>query len=173
MPFYLRIILYNKANMIQESLDETTIAQQCQKYFDFDLAVKEIIIKAVPTSATSKATFFKAGGQMYMLMTSQGVQLLDDVRKIVNRMGCEASEFVPLHGEKEYFDRIAHEKFKAMFPGKPIVDDEDLRYYRNLTPYNPALVVISRVKGEIKGFDARSHLWRKVKDISYSKIKTN
>jgi len=154
-------------------LDEVSIERQCSKYFAVDLTVKEVIIKAVPTSATSKATIFKAGGQVYLFMTSQGIQLLDDVRKIVSRMGCEAEEFLPLHGEAEYFDRIARDKYKVMFPGKAIVRDDDLRYYRNLTPYNPALVRLNKIKGEIKGFDARSHVWRKVKDFSYTKIKTN
>ncbi|HSE29750.1 MAG TPA: hypothetical protein VLA77_04165 [Candidatus Saccharimonadales bacterium] len=156
--------------MNQELLDEITIERQCRKYFDVELEVKELIARAIPTSATSKGTIFKAGGQVYLFMTSQGIQLLDDVRKIVQRMGCEAAEFLPLHGEAEYFDRIAREKFKAMFPGKPIVSDDDLRYYRNLTPYNPALVRISKIRGELRGFDARSHVWRKVKDYSYSKI---
>jgi hypothetical protein len=156
--------------MNQEMLDEVTIERQCRKYFEVEFEVKEIIAKAIPTSATSKGTIFKASGQVYLLMTSQGVQLLDDVRKIVQRMGCEAEEFLPLHGEAGYFDRIARDKFKAMFPGKPIVSDEDLRYYKNLTPYNPALIKISKIKGELRGFDARSHIWRKVKDFSYSKI---
>lgn len=156
--------------MNQELLDEVAIERQCAKYFDLSLEIKEVIARAIPTSATSKATLFKAGGHVYLYMTSQGVQLLDDVRKIVQRMGCEAEQFLPLHGETEYFDRIARDKFRAMFPGKPIVSDEDLRYYKNLTPYNPALVRISRIKGELRGFDARSHVWRKVKDFSYSKI---
>lgn len=158
--------------MNQELLDEVSLEKQCQKYFALKLDVNEIILKAVPTSASSRATMFKASNQLYLYITSQGVQLLDDVQKIVRRMQCEAEIFYPLHGEADYFNRIAREKFKIMFPGKPIMSEDDLRYYKNIAPYSPALVLINKVKGEVRGYDSRSKLWRKVKDFSYSKIST-
>jgi hypothetical protein len=157
--------------MKPEVMDDFDIEKQCSDYFGQKFEVTEVIVRDVPIGLASYATVFKANnGQLYLYATSQGVQLLDDVKKTVHRMQCEADTFLPPHGESDYFDRIAREKFKIMFPGKPIVGEDDLRYYKNIVAYNPALVVLSRVKGEIRGFDARSKTWRKVKDLSYSKI---
>ncbi|HEU5186960.1 MAG TPA: hypothetical protein VFT87_00490 [Candidatus Saccharimonadales bacterium] len=157
--------------MKPEVLDDFDIEKQCSDHFAQNLEVTEVIVRDVPTSTAAYATVFKANnGQVYAYITSQGVQLLDDVKKSIQRMQCEADTFLPPHGEQGYFDRIAHQKFKAMFPGKPIVGEDDLRYYRNIASYNPALVVLNRIKGEIRGFDSRAKMWRKVKDVSYNKI---
>lgn len=157
--------------MKAEVLDDFDLEKRCKDSFGVTLEVTEVILRDVPTGTASEATLFKANNkQLYLYLASQGVQVLDDVKKIVHRMQCEADTFVPPHGEVGYFERIARSKFKAMFPGKPILGEDDLRYYKNIAPYNPALVVISKVKGEVRGFDARAKMWRKVKDFSYSKI---
>jgi len=105
-------------------------------------------------------------------MAQGGVQLLADVQKMILRMECEAETYFPPFGEKEYFERIGREKFKALFPGKPIIGEDDLRYYKGLAPYNPALVRLSKIKGEIRAYDHHLKTWRKVKDFHYSKIAT-
>lgn len=157
--------------MKTEVLDDFDLEKHCKDFFGVTLEVTEVIVRDVPTGTAAAGTLFKANnGQLYVYLTSQGVQVLDDVKKIISRMQCEAETYLPPHGEPDYFERIARDKFKIMFPGKPIVGEDDLRYYKNIAPYNPALVLLARVKGEIRGFDARSKVWRKVKDFSYSKI---
>lgn len=155
-------------------LDDLAIEKICKDSFDRTLDIAEVIVRGLPAGVATRASFFATTkGQVFLLVTSQSGLVLDDVRKIVHRMQCEAEVFVPPHGETGYFDRIGRAKFKAMFPGKPIVGEDDLRYYKNVAPYNPALVLLSRIKGEIRGFEVESRTWRKVKDFAYSKIKTS
>lgn len=158
-------------NMSDLVPDDPTIKEICKDRFGIDLNIAETILRAVPVSASARANVFLTNNhQMYVLIASQSAIVLDDVRKIIVRMQCEAEEFLPPHCEEEYFDRIARAKYKIMFPGKRITGEDDLRYYKSLAPYNPALVRISKIKGEIRGYDAASKLWRKVKDYTYSRI---
>ncbi len=159
--------------MNEALLDDLAIEKTCKDHFDRTVDVADVIVRGMPVGVATRATMFvTTKGQVFLLIVSQSSLVLDDVRKIVHRMQCEAEVFIPPHGEPDYFDRIGRVKFKNMFPGKPIVGDDDLRYYRNLAPYNPALVLINRVKGEIRGFEVESKMWRKAKDFAYSKIKT-
>lgn len=153
-------------------LDDLAIEKSCKERFGVSLDIAEVIARGVPVGVAARATVFATTTkQVYVFIVSQGGLVLDDVRKIISRMQAEADIFVPPYGEAEYFDRIGQAKFKTMFPGKPILSEDDLRYYKNLAPYNPALVRLSKIKGELRGFEAESKTWRKVKDYTYSKIK--
>jgi hypothetical protein len=153
-------------------LDDLAIEKACKDRFDVALTVADVIVRAMPVGVAARATLFTTTGrQVYVYVASQGGLVLDDVRKIIQRMQCEAEGFLQPHAEDGYFDRIGREKFKAMFPGKRILGEDDLRYYKNLAPYNPALVLLSRVKGEIRGYEVEAKAWRKVKDYAYSKIR--
>jgi len=153
-------------------LDDIAIEKSCKDRFNLALDVTDVIARAVSAGVATRATIFAtAKKHVYVFIQSQSSLVLDDVRKIVRRMELEADGFIPPYGEADYFDRIGRAKFKAMFPGKAIVGDDDLRYYRNLALYNPALVRLSKIKGEIRGFEVESKAWRKVKDYTYSKIK--
>lgn len=152
-------------------LDDATIQGICKDRFGIQLNIAETILRAVPVSASARANVFLTNNHlMYVLIASQSAMVLDDVRKIIVRMQCEAEVFLPPHGEDDYFDRIACAKYKIMFPGKRITGEDDLRYYKNLASYNPALVRLNKIKGEMRGYDAASKLWRKVKDYNYSRI---
>ena len=153
-------------------LDDIAIEKTCKDRFNLVLDVTDVIVRGVPAGIATRATVFAtAKKHTYVFIQSQSALVLDDVLKIVRRMELEADGFIPPHGDPEYFDRIGRAKFKAMFPGKAIVGDDDLRYYRNLAPYNPALVRLTKIKGEIRAFDVETKVWRKVKDYNYSKIK--
>lgn len=153
-------------------LDDIAIEKVCKDRFNLALDVTDVVARNIPAGIATRATVFTtAKKHMYVFIQSQSALVLDDVQKIVRRMELEADGFIQPYGEAEYFDRIGRAKFKAMFPGKVIVGDDDLRYYRNLAPYNPALVRLSKVKGEIRAFEVETKVWRKVKDYTYSKIK--
>lgn len=159
--------------MNPEVLDDLALEKACKELFGLNVEVAEVVARSVPVGASATATLFKAGSQLLLYVQSQSPLVLDDVRKIVHRMECEAETYYPPKGEVEYFDRIGREKFRTLFPGKPILGEDDLRYYKNLAPYNPALVRLASVKGEIRAYDDRSKTWHKVKDFTYSRIKTN
>jgi hypothetical protein len=159
--------------MKEEIFDDIAIEQACKAKFGVSLDITEVIARGVATGIASHGTVFKASnGQMWLYIVSQSTQLLDDVQKIVSRMNVEAELFVPPHGETDYFNRIGRDKFKIMFPGKPVRGEDDLRYYKKLAAYNPALLRLSKIKGEIRAYDPQSKSWHKAKDYAYSKIKT-
>lgn len=152
--------------------DDIAIEKSCKERFERTFDIAEVVVRGMPVGIAARATVFTTTkGQMFCYIVSQSGMVLDDVRKIVHRMQCEAEVFVPPHSEADYFDRIGRGKFKVMFPGKPILGEDDLRYYKNLAPYNPALVLLNKIKGEIRGFEVESKTWRKARDYAYSKIK--
>jgi hypothetical protein len=159
--------------MNEEIYGDIAIERACKDKFVQTVDIADVVVRAEPVGITAQATLFKTtNGQVFLYITSQATQLLDDVQKIVTRMNLEAEHFLPPGAEAEYFERIGRDKFKTMFPGKPIASADDLRYYKNLAPYNPALVRISKVNGEVRAFDPKSRTWHKAKDYHYSKIKT-
>jgi len=160
--------------MNQNIFDDMALQKAIKQQFDTNLDVAEVVARAVPVGMAADATVFKTGnGHIFVYIAAQGSQVLDDMRKMVRAMQCEPAVTYPPHGDADYFDRIAREKFKIMFPGKHITGEDDLRYYKSITPYNPALFRLARVAGEIRGYDRQSKVWRKVRDYSYSTIRPN
>jgi len=157
--------------MTDEIYDDIAIERAVQASFGVKLDIKEVVARKVPVSYIANATLFLgASNALYLFIQAEGNLLLSDVRSIVRHMNIDAAEFLPPHGDREYFDRIGRQKFKEIFPGKHITSDDDIRYYRTLAPYHPALIRVERVKGEIRGFHTPTKTWRKMKDYSYSRI---
>jgi len=157
--------------MNDDIYSDTTIERACQQTFGLKLQISDVIARDVPTGYTSTATVFKTSpNTVYVYIRSQSKLLLADVKKMIRSMNIDAEDFVPPHGDADYFKRIGTEKFKAMFPGKHIMSEADIRYYETLSPYNPALVRVARIKGDIRGFQTESQSWRKVKDYAFNKI---
>lgn len=159
------------------STDNNTqaIEQACERYFGIKLTVAEVIVGNLITGAASHAALFRVGqhNTHYVYIASPSALALADVVQIIRRMGCEAEEYLPPHGDREYFHRIGVEKFKQMFPGKPIMNNDDTRYYESLARYNPALVRLSQVKGQVNAYQPAGKQWRKVKDYAYSRMKVS
>jgi hypothetical protein len=169
MPF---LGWYNTHKMNDAIYDDIAIEQACERAFGIRLNIAEVIVREVTVGPTAKATLFRIGQSThYLYIASSGVLLLADARQIVHRMGLEADEFMPPHGDKLYFERTGREKFKQMFPGKYIMSDDDTRYYESLSRYNPALIRIAQVKGAVYGYLIAAKQWRKYKDYTYAKVK--
>jgi hypothetical protein len=158
--------------MTDEIYNDLAIEQIAARSFKRTFEIRQVVVREVPVSRTAKATVFLTDQkQLYLFVQAESAIVLDDVRKIAHRMGLQPEEFLPPNGDKDYFSVIARERFKATFPGKPIVSDEDLRFYKLLAPYNPALVRIAAVKtGEILQYDPTSTGWRKAASFSYRKV---
>lgn len=158
--------------MTDEIYNDTTLEKIAAEEFRKKLQIKQVIARDIPTGRTSTATLFLTRkNRMYLYIYAQAPMILDDVRKIVHRMGLEAETFIPPFNDAEYFNAVARERFKAVFPGKHADTEEDLRFYKMLAPYNPALVRISAVKtGEVKRFDPDSEQWRLAVKFSYRHV---
>ena len=157
--------------MNDEIFNDVAIERACQETFGLKLTISEVIVRDAPTSYTATATVFKTSpNTVYVYLSSQSKLLLADVKKMIRGMNIDAEGYVPPHGDKEYFERIGVEKFKSMFPGKHIMSDDDIRYYQTLAPYNPALIRVARIKGDIRALHFESQSWRKVKDYAFNKI---
>ncbi len=156
--------------------DELALERLVKDKFGFDADVQSIILPRAEAGRTATATvFLTKKKQLVAYIEARSPMTLGDVRKLVLRMGMRPEMFFPPKGQPHYFDDIATDKFRAVFPGLKIVSSDDLTYYRTLAPYNPALVLISEVKnGEIYQFDpdARGE-WRVGARFHYRRIRTS
>jgi hypothetical protein len=159
--------------MTDEIYNDMAMEKAILSTFRKKLDIKQIVVSGVPTSRTSEATLFLTeNNQVYLYVRAEASMILDDVRKITHRMGLEAEEFCPPGGDKHYFDDVGAVKFKSVFPGRSAATENDIRFYKLLAPYNPALVKILAVKtGEIKQYDVDSGQWRHAARYSYRKVK--
>lgn len=162
--------------MNDDILDELKLENLIKQLFPTDVEVESIILRRVPVGRTAQATLFLTQKkQLLLFVDSQSPLVLGDVRKIVNRMGLRADNFLPPRGRPSYFSDVALGKFREVFPGRREVSDEDLMFYKTLVPYRPALVVIKEVVGsEVMVYDPDSTTnWRVGAKFSYRRIATS
>lgn len=155
--------------------DDLALEQIAHEQFGVQLDIKQVIARGVPTSHTTTATvFLTTKHQLFAYIAGRAPLNLGDIRKMVKRMGMIAEAYLPPHHEPRYFERHAEAKFRDVFPGRTVVNEQDLHFYRLLAPYNPALVRIAGIDGGvIKQFDASdSSNWRVAAKFAYKRINT-
>ncbi|MDR0957018.1 MAG: hypothetical protein LBM09_00335 [Candidatus Nomurabacteria bacterium] len=154
---------------------ENNLEKYIEAAFNIQVNVKTVVADKIPVGVSSAATVFLSDrGTLYAFIATHGGQTLGDVKKIVARMNMKADQFLPPHDDKDYFDRIAKQKFTEVFPGRKYTHDSDLIFYRTLVPYNPALVQIMEVEnGIIKQYDSDAvDNWRVGVKFGYRRIAT-
>lgn len=162
--------------MTEKMYEELALERKINERFGVDIDVRQTIVAHVPVSHTSEATLFLTSKkQLYVYITGQSKLLLSDIKKIVSYMGLKADTYIPPKGRPHYFDEIGRQKFHDVFPGRSHVTAEDIIFYRTLTPYNPALVLISEVRdGHVNQFDVDAKgNWRAAAKFTYRRIKTS
>ncbi|HEX8390191.1 MAG TPA: hypothetical protein VF597_02115 [Candidatus Saccharimonadales bacterium] len=152
--------------------DDMALEAIALEQFGKRLDIQAVIVRNVPTSHTSVGSVFLTGKNvMYALIHGKAALTLGDVRTMIRRMGLEAEAYLPPAHRPKYFDEIATDKFKNVFPGRLHPTDSDLRFYRLSVPYNPALVLISSIpEATIRQFDSSdSTSWRVAAKYAYRK----
>ena len=156
--------------------DEIATERAIKARFGINVDVRQMILCQAPVGHTSVATLFMTDKkQLFLFITGQSKLLLSDVRKIVTHMGLRAELYIPPKGRPNYFNEVGTEKFHEVFPGRKNVNESDIAFYRTLTPYNPALILISEIKdGIVYRFDADAATkWRPAAKLLYRRIKTS
>lgn len=156
--------------------DELAIEEAIKKAFGVQLEVNHMIASDLPISHTGSAyVFLSEKKQLYLYIHAHSKYSLGDMSKIATRMGLKVEFTFPPKGQPHYFNDIATKKFTEVFPGRKPVSEDDLRFYKTLVPYNPALFMIEEVKeGVIKQFDSDSPgRWRSAKKFAYRRIRTS
>lgn len=162
--------------MSEEVYDDLALERVSRERFGVDVDISQVIARGIPVSRTANATvFLTKKKQLYVYISARSRLTLGDISKMVTRMGLKAELYLPPAGSPDYFNAIGREKFEAVFPGRTYVQDDELRFYRTLAPYNPALVLIQEVKnGEIFRFDSDTRGgWRLATRFAYRRIRTS
>lgn len=173
---YIVWILYNDYIMTDEIYDDIAIERLCKDRFGIDIDIGQVIARAIPVSRTANATvFLTKKKQLYVYINARSRLVLGDISKIVARMGLKPELYLPPKGNTDYFNVVGREKFEQVFPGRTYVKDDELRFYRTLAPYNPALVLISEIKnGEVYRYDSDTRgNWRLATRFAYRRIRTS
>lgn len=163
-------------SVYDNELDIVEFERHIYDVFNLDVKVKAIIAERLPVSRVASATVFLTSQQLLFCYIDSVTKLtLGDVQKMVRHMGLRAQQYIAPSGDVDYFDNIAKDKFKHVFPGRRIVSNDDLEYYRTLAPYRPALAQISEVeRGVIRQYDPTSVTnWRPGVKFSYRRLLTS
>lgn len=155
------------------SFNLASLATNLASEFGFDVPIKRIVAWQMPVSRSAQATvFFNHKNQLFIYVTTPARQTLGDVQKILFRVGVAAYKYLPPVNQPNYFVEIASKHFNKTYPNRKIVSDNDLRYFKTLAPYNPALVQIKNVKqGVINCFDPDAKGgWRVAAKLVYSRL---
>ncbi|MDN5819309.1 MAG: hypothetical protein L0H36_02085 [bacterium] len=162
--------------MNSDIYDDTQLEKDLKNGFGVATSISQVLVRRVAVSRTAEATLFLTDKkQLFLYITGQSNLLLSDVTKIVSRMSLRLEQIMPPKNRPDYFDEVGREKFRQVFPGREHISSDDLRYYRTLAPYNPALIQIAEVKnGEILCFDPDASTgWRVATKFTYRRIRTS
>lgn len=156
--------------------DELALERSIKRGFGVDVDSNHVIVFKVPVGRSIYATLFlTAKKQLILYIEGQSKLTLGDVKKLVSRMGLKSEQYFPPKNNPDYFNEVGREKFHAVFPGRKNIGKDDIRFYRLLASYNPALVQINEVKdGHIYQFDSDATTnWRVATKFAYKRIKTS
>jgi len=159
--------------MQEEIYSDINLEKFLQAHFGVNFEIDKVIARDIPVGRNSEAFIFLTKKKCaYVFISAEAKMLLGDVQKTLIKMGIKADKFIPPNGSKNYFEERARVKFLEVFPGRIKIGNDDLRFYKTLVPYNPALVEISEIRnGEIKAFNADTRgNWRVAKRFSFKKI---
>ena len=162
--------------MSDEIYNDMTLERAVKDKFGLEIDISQVIVRDVPVSRTSTATvFLTKKKQLLVFVSGHSKLLLNDVKKVVARMGLKAELYFPPKNQPDYFNEVGREKFQTVFPGRGHISDDDILFYRTLAPYNPGLILISEVRnGEINCYDSDARGgWRVVAKFAYRRIKTS
>jgi len=164
------------APMNEQVYHDIALEKNIKEKFGVAAEIDSVIARSFPVSRTAEATLFLTKKkQLFLYVESQSKLLLSDVQKIVSRVGLKAEIYLPPKNRPNYFDEVGTEKFREIFPGRSHINHEDIAFYRTLTPYSPALILITEVKsGAIYQHDSDSSgQWRLNTKFTYRRIKTS
>lgn len=162
--------------MNDQLYDDVALERQIKSQFGVNAEVDSVIVRHIPVGRTTEATLFLTNKkQLFLYVSGESRLLLSDVKKIVSRVGLHAEMYMPPKGRPLYFDEAGTAKFEEIFPGRKIISEQDIAFYKTLTPYSPALVLIREVKnGVIYQYDSdASGGWRPHTKFSYRRIMTS
>lgn len=162
--------------MNDQLYDDVALERQMKSQFGVNAEVDSVIARRIPVGRSLEATLFLTNKkQLFLYIDGEARLLLSDVNKIVSRMGLHADLYVPPKGQPNYFDEIGTRKFQEIFPGRKVLTDQDIAFYKTLAPYSPALVIIREVKnGVIYQYDSDARGgWRPHAKFSYRRIMTS
>lgn len=167
---------YNVYIVSDGMYDEIEIERLVKSKFGLDTDIRQMIVYNVPVGRMINASLFLTSKkQLYLLIAGQSKLLLGDVQKIVSKMGLKAEQYIPPRGAPDYFNEVGRSKFNEVFPGRKNINEDDIRFYRTLAPYNPALVAISEIRdGHVYQFDDDATTnWRVAAKFTYRRIRTS
>lgn len=136
--------------------------------FGSNLRVKKIIVSDVVTGPDTYATLFVDDTDtLYLLIESANKTMtLADVRSMVKSMNIKAKGYLIPRQAANYFEARGREIYSTVFPGRKI-SPASIAFYQTLSLYNPALIQVERLKGELRSYNVVAKHWRKEYDASF------
>ena len=115
--------------MNSDIYDDVVLEEIAKDRFGVGLDIEKVYVRNVPAGRSANASvFLTTKNKMYVIVTGSAPLTLGDVRKIVIRMGLKAEAYCAPKNKSHYFDDIAVEKFKQVYPGRHDITDADLRF---------------------------------------------
>lgn len=160
--------------MNNDIYDDAKLEEMTRERFGVAVDIEKVYARNIPAGRSATASvFLTTKNKLYVLVSGSAPLTLGDVRKIILRMGLKAEAYCSPKGRANYFDEIAVEKFKSVYPGRHDITESDLRFYRLMAPYNPGLVSVSEITyAIINEFDPNAETgWRPSVKAQYRQIK--
>ena len=159
-------------DLVEKSVSKISQVEKfCHDYFNIDLQIDKIILNNMPTSHNSHTTVFTANHHaVYAFCRSDEQINLADIKKIIKQMGMKAEKYLPPEADEDYFLRYGQNVFQSVFPGRKSDSNDETLFYQTLTPYNPALVRIGKVNGEIRQYNSIGNQWQPAIEFSYLRM---
>ena len=164
--------IYTMLTVVKKNvLNLSQIEKFCFNYFTVSLQINRVLINSMPTSHNSFTTVFTTNNHaVYALCLSDELLELADIKNIIKHAGMKAESYLPPYADENYFLRYGKNIFLSVFPGRKTCTPQETTFYQTLAPYNPALVKIEKVNGELRQYNIFCEKWQKALEFSYLRM---
>lgn len=137
------------------------IEKIAREKFATDLHVARVLFDDVRTGENSLSTIFETSdNRLYVLHEDSQPVTLAEVKHRMKLLGVEIGGILSPDGDKDYFDRRGRQIFMDMYPGRTEASDQEKSFYSGQSEYNPAIMLVSSIPGEIKRYSSLSSDWK-------------
>jgi hypothetical protein len=149
-----------------DSLRIQETVRLCREAFHVAMPIAEVLFDDIETGEASFCTLFRTeNNHVYALFTSEKPQTFRDVKQRAKHVGLSIKGYYFPFGDQEHFNRHGYRLFQAAYPGRRQWTETEARYYRSLAAYQPALVRVEAVNGELRRYNEHDQQWHKVYDF--------
>lgn len=132
------------------------------------MQVTDVLFDDIQTGDNSYATIFRtADHKMFILHEDKDPITLFEVQRRMKLLGVKTRGVLSPLGDKTYFTNQGRQIFLQTYPGRTTATDEEKSFYESQSLYNPAIMLVANIPGDLKHYSPRTASWKVIDKYNF------